>query len=738
MRGLLSWLGYIFLSMVFFSQMSGFTTSIPLLDNWRYTFGDNPLYAQEEYQDHSWKVVQFPTTTFVFQGEEEPYTWLRKRFTLPLSLSNQKLGLYTGRIHDAVEIYLNGVLVGISGSQPPNLYFGTPHAPRGFLLPPEVVRYGGENLIAIRVYTHKTIGAFGEMVIAPYHEVKQRVRWETMLGLGIPQVVTIVSLFMMVYFLFLFAKTKDKASLFVGIGVVLIGLYYTDLYVEYLPIGYLLKQKIAFSGLYLSFIFFVLFFHRFYGFKRRWVEVVCWLLGVGSVVVNFFMPDFPAWELVMGSIVQLLWVLPVTLYMLWVNLLAAFQKKPYAWLMFGGTFLAIFFSLKDTFGFMLHIWARYWTSSWGMLLFSVSLFIAMALRAADIQQESQKKEEALSRQKEALENLLGKMRAIAVELGETSRQLDSEISSAKMAMEYVLDLSKQMRQEFGREINVLQESARTASAVMRDIEQVMQRLGKENELIQAGMGHFGDMVEVMHGIGHDIQSLREVIERLKESLVASRQETRASTEALQSLTLKADRVFELLGNIQKIADDTNTLAINAAIQSAHAGEYGKSFAIVGQEVRNLALSVAQLAESVGTEVQQMNRELTGTQSHFEIVDKGLQKTMEEMEGVEALLRKFSEILERQKGGSQQVVLTVQELNGVVMNLLKSLGDQKERIKGFCDTLQEMENLFQSFVQRLDAQREKEEKILLVMENLSQLSQNHKAIVGRLGEVASQG
>ncbi|MCX7881850.1 MAG: methyl-accepting chemotaxis protein [Brevinematales bacterium] len=724
------------LGMMGVSWGMAFSASIPLLDNWRYTYGDNPLYAQEEYPDQEWKVVQFPTTTFSFEGEKEPYTWLRKRFFVPSSLSHQKLGLYTGRIHDSVEIYLNGVLIGISGSQPPNRYFGTPHTPRGFLLPPEVIRYGAENLLAIRVYTHKTLGAFGEMLIAPYHEVKERVRWETMLGLGIPQVVTIISLFMMVYFFFVFVGTRDMASLFVGFGVLCIGLYYTDIYVEYLPIDYLLKQKIAFSGLYLSFVFFVLFFHRFYHIKRKSLEVLSWILGVGSVVTNFLMPDFPTWELIMGSVVQLLWVLPVTLYMLGVNLVAFFQKKPYAWVMFLGTFCAIFFSLKDTFGFMLHIWARYWTSSWGMLLFSVSLFVAMALRTADIQKESQAKEDDLARQKSMLENLLTRMKGITQELGETSRQLDSEIISAKMAIEYVVDLSRQMREEFLHETKVLHESAMTTTSVIKDIENVIHRLGKENDLIQTGMGRFSGMVEGMQGIEVDIRSLREVIGTLKESVFVSRQETRASWEALQSLTVKADKVFELLGNIQKIADDTNTLAINAAIQSAHAGEYGKSFAIVGQEVRNLALSVAQLAESVSTEVQAMNKELTGTEGHFEVVDKGLQKTVDEIAGVEGLLERFQQILENQKRGSREVFETVGELNSVVEELVKSLGEQKERIQGFGHILQETEKLFQSLIQRLDSQREKEEKILIVMENLGQLSHHHKTLVGQLVEVAS--
>jgi len=719
-------------------RLWAFSVSVPLLENWRYIYGDDPLYARVDYDDSSWKVVEFPTTSFSFEGESQPYTWLRKRCVIPDTLRGVPLGLYTGRIHDAVEIYLNGVLIGVSGSQPPRRYFGTPHTPRGFLLPPEIVRYGGENVIAIRVYTHKMAGAFGEMAIAFYHEVQNRVRLETILGLGIPQVVSIVSLFMLVYFLFLFIRTRDFASLFLGIGLVLMGLYYTDIYIEYLPIAYLLKQKIAFSGLYLSFVFYVLFFHRFYQLNRRPVEVVAAVAGVGSVIVNFFMPDFPTWELVMGTFVQLFWVLPVMIYILVVNGGAVIRKKPYAGLLFVGALFAVGFSLRDVFGFILRMWARYWMSSWGMLVFSVSMFMAMALRSADVERENKHKEEQLRRQKSDLETMVARMRDIAVELGETSQQLDNEIVSAKMAMEYVVDLSRQMREEFLHEGEALQESVRVTDQVAHDMASIMHRLEKENTLIQTGMKHFGEIVSSMRGMAGDIRFLREEMDKFKESIGTSREQTRVAREALQVLNQKAEKVFEVLGSIQRIADDTNTLAINAAIQSAHAGEYGKSFAIVGQEVRNLAMSVAHLADTVTTEVQQMNQELTGTQKHFDMVDATLQQTGQEMEKVDGILERFLKMIEDQEISARQVVGTVQELNGVVDDLLKSLGNQKERIEGFRGTLGNTQKVLQAFIQRLEAQTEKEQRVLEVMQRLKQLSQAHKTIVEKLSRVGAAG
>ncbi len=718
----------------YFSLMGAFSFEIPLLENWRYAYGDNPRYREEEYDDSRWKTVQFPVTSFAFEGEENPYTWLRKRFFVPERLRGSRLGLYTGRIHDAVEIYLNGVLIGVSGSQPPQHYFGTPHAPRGFLLPEGVLRYGGTNLLAIRVYTHKTQGAFGEVVVAPYQEVLERVRWESFLGLGIPQVVTVVAVFMLVYFLFLFWKNHEKAYLFVGIGVFLIGMYYMDIYVEYLPIDYLLKQKIAFSGLYLSFIFFILFFHRLYGVQRRGVEVLAVMVGGGSVIANFLMPNFPMWELIMGSVVQLVWVLPAVLYILWVNLVAVFQKKPYAFLMFLGSFFAIFFSLKDSFSFMLHMWARYWTSSWGMLLFAFSMFISMALRAADIQRESVAKEGELSRQKGELQQVLERTQQVVLELGETSQALDREISSAQMAMEYVIDLSRQMRSEFQEEVKQLRESARTTALVAGGMGSVMQRLERENQLIQSGVKSFDELVRSIGGMIDELRQLKDVMGSLKDGVLSLGEQTKASQGALGELSGRAEDVFVLLGNIQKIADDTNTLAINAAIQSAHAGEYGKSFAIVGQEVRNLALSVAKLAETVTGEVQEMNGELSGVQSHFGRLEQEFGRTLGELERVEGLLERFQERLEKQKQGSQNVVMTVQELDRVVGLLVADLGKQKEEVQAFVRTLEETERLLEVFMSKLDAQREKEEKVLKVMESLAGLSQKHKEIITSLTEV----
>jgi hypothetical protein len=126
--------------------------------DWKFTTGDNTAWKEPGFNDRDWKSVVVPAywETQGFKGYDG-YGWYRVRFTVPASLASERLILLMGKIDDYDEVYLNGQRVGHTGFMPePGEDWRNDQSSyselRVYTLPPDVVRPGQENVIAVRVF----------------------------------------------------------------------------------------------------------------------------------------------------------------------------------------------------------------------------------------------------------------------------------------------------------------------------------------------------------------------------------------------------------------------------------------------------------------------------------------------------------------------------------------------------------------------------------------------------------
>jgi methyl-accepting chemotaxis protein len=108
-----------------------------------------------------------------------------------------------------------------------------------------------------------------------------------------------------------------------------------------------------------------------------------------------------------------------------------------------------------------------------------------------------------------------------------------------------------------------------------------------------------------------------VVERTVDVMSQIAAKVQESAKTVESLGERSDQIGAIIGTIEDIADQTNLLALNAAIEAARAGEQGRGFAVVADEVRALAERTTRATKEIGEMIKAIQRETKGAVAAME-------------------------------------------------------------------------------------------------------------------------
>lgn len=165
-----------------------------------------------------------------------------------------------------------------------------------------------------------------------------------------------------------------------------------------------------------------------------------------------------------------------------------------------------------------------------------------------------------------------------------------------------------------------------------------------SESIETLLTAVSDMTENANAVNDAVQTTLSDIsdseKSLKDTQEANQQlnnEISAAVDVTNQLSEQSQSITQVLDVIKSIAEQTNLLALNAAIEAARAGEQGRGFAVVADEVRSLAQRTHQSTEEIENTIETLQQGVVNAVKAMESSSQSTQKTLEETEKLSAIL-----------------------------------------------------------------------------------------------------
>jgi methyl-accepting chemotaxis protein len=289
----------------------------------------------------------------------------------------------------------------------------------------------------------------------------------------------------------------------------------------------------------------------------------------------------------------------------------------------------------------------------------------------------------------AFSKMVDGIRTIIGQISSTSTQVAAASSQLNSTAERIATGAEEVAAQAGTVATAGEEMSATSGDIAQNCQMAAEGAQRASQSASNGAGVVERTVAVMGQIAEKVQE---------------------SARTVESLGARSDQIGAIIGTIEDIADQTNLLALNAAIEAARAGEQGRGFAVVADEVRALAERTTRATKEIGEMIKAIQRETRGAVAAMEQgvqqVETGtveaaksgdaLRDILEQVNDVAMQVNQIATAAEEQTATTSEISNNMQQITQVVQDTVNGAHQSATAASQLHGNAEELQRLVRQF------------------------------------------
>ena len=292
---------------------------------------------------------------------------------------------------------------------------------------------------------------------------------------------------------------------------------------------------------------------------------------------------------------------------------------------------------------------------------------------------------------EKLQGIVSQIKNSKTNLQNVEGDLQTNIQNTASAITEILENINSVSSQVDMQADVVSQTSAAVAEIAENINSLERMIGTQADGVTQASAAVEEMIGNITSVNNSVEKMAASFDKLSKNASVGVERQKHVAQAINEVAEQSKTLQEANKAIASVASQTNLLAMNAAIEAAHAGDAGRGFSVVSDEIRKLSENSSEQSKKIGAELKKIEATIEAVVSASQSSSKSFKEVSDMIASTDELVRQIKAAMEEQKEGSHQIVDVLKMMNDSTLEVRTASVEMSEGNQLILGEIQNLQN-----------------------------------------------